>query len=207
MAELSSRRRRRSSPKMSTPPGRPCTIDKPLCSPGRIRSRSGSVNGDGNGPMTLIRARSRWPRSTTSRRTKTMWTWFTRPSSRSTSRLARASSSRPPRKYCSGPPCFPTNKCPVSSKIWSAQERLWIQRTLLEVVREVNKNAKDWNSAIIRQIEAIQVGNPDAQDQRSLAKNEELQESETILAPGETPARVHRLGLALRNPGCRRWAG
>ena len=50
----------------------------------------------------------------------------------------------------------------------------------------MNKNAKDWDSAIIREIVNIEVGNPIAQDQRSLAKSEELQESPNILAPGET---------------------
>jgi hypothetical protein len=50
----------------------------------------------------------------------------------------------------------------------------------------VNKNAKDWNSAIIRQVELIEVGNPSAQDQYSLAKNEALEEAKKILAPGET---------------------
>ena len=84
------------------------------------------------------------------------------------------------------PAVFSDEHVPGLGKIWSAQERLWIQRTLLEVVAEVNKNAKDWNTAIIRQIEVIEVGNPSAQDQRSIAKNEELEEAEKILAPGET---------------------
>ena len=51
--------------------------------------------------------------------------------------------------------------------IWAGQERLWIQRTLLEVVAQVNKKAKDWDSAIIKQINLMEVGNPVAQDQRS----------------------------------------
>jgi hypothetical protein len=92
----------------------------------------------------------------------------------------------PPKEVLLRPSEFSDEKVPGLGKIWSAQERLWIQRTLLEVVAQVNKNAKDWNSAIIRQIQAIEVGNPEAQDQHSLAKNEELEESEKILAPGET---------------------
>ena len=56
----------------------------------------------------------------------------------------------------------------------------------------MNKNAKDWDTAIIREIETIEVGNPVAQDQRSLAKNEELQEATNILAPGETEETAER---------------
>jgi hypothetical protein len=92
----------------------------------------------------------------------------------------------PPKEVLLRPAVFSDEKVPGLGKIWSAQERLWIQRTLLEVVAQVNKNAKKWDEAIIRQIEAIEVGNPNAQDQQSLAKNEALEESEPILAPGET---------------------
>jgi hypothetical protein len=88
------------------------------------------------------------------------------------------------------PATFSDEEVPGLTKIWSAQERLWIQRTLLEVVAQVNKNAnaKDWNSAIIREIEGLEVGSPIAQDQRSLAKNEQLEEAPKVLAPGETDA-------------------
>jgi hypothetical protein len=94
----------------------------------------------------------------------------------------------PPKEALLEPAEFSDEQLPGLGKIWSAQERLWIQRTLLEVVAQVNKNAnaKDWNSAIIREIEAIEVGNPNAQDQRSLAKNDPLEEAAPILAPGET---------------------
>ena len=96
-----------------------------------------------------------------------------------------------PKEGAASPVRFPTNKLPDLGKIWSAQERLWIQRTLLEVVAQVNKNAKDWDCAIIRQIEAIEVGNPIAQDQRSLAKGDQLEE-----APNRSsrPARLPRRG-------------
>jgi hypothetical protein len=95
-----------------------------------------------------------------------------------------------PKEALLRPAEFSDEHLPGLSKIWAAQERLWIQRTLLEVVAQVNKNAnaKDWSSAIIREIEGIEVGNPVAQDQRSLAKNEQLEESAKILAPGETDA-------------------
>src|SRR5262249_38279520 len=40
----------------------------------------------------------------------------------------------------------------------------------------------------IRQILSLNVGSPDSQDQRSLAKSETLEESKAIYAPGEEPA-------------------
>ena len=91
-----------------------------------------------------------------------------------------------PKDALLSPAVFSEEKVPGLGKIWAAQERLWIQHTLWEVVKEVNKNAKDWDSAIIREIAAMEVGSPIAQDQRSLAKNETLEEAKNILAPGET---------------------
>ena len=91
------------------------------------------------------------------------------------------------------PLVFDPTKLPELGVIWAGQERLWIQRTVLEVVAQVNKKAKDWDSAIIKQINLMEVGNPVAQDQRSIAKGEQLEESQAIKAPGseaaeETPA-------------------
>jgi hypothetical protein len=86
------------------------------------------------------------------------------------------------------PAQFDEEHLPDLGKIWAAQERLWIQRTVLEVIAEVNKNAKKWDEAIIRQIVSLDVGSPDAQDQRSMAKAETLEESKGIYAPGEEPA-------------------
>ncbi len=111
------------------------------------------------------------------------------------------------------PALFSQEHLPDLGKIWAAQERLWIQRTLLEVVAQVNKNAKAWDDAIIRQIISLEVGNPDSQDQRSLAKNEKLQEAEGIYAPGEEPRRQRcrrgtlpgRLGQSARRHARRRW--
>jgi len=84
------------------------------------------------------------------------------------------------------PAKFDPVSLPGLGKVWAAQERLWIQRTMLEVVAQVNKNAKSWDTGVIRQIVALDVGNPNAQDQRSAAKNEALEEAPSIHAPGET---------------------
>ena len=93
----------------------------------------------------------------------------------------------PPEPELLLPAQFSQEHLPDLGKIWAAQERLWIQRTVLEVIAEVNKNAKKWDEAIIRQIVSLEVGSPDTQDQRSLAKSETLEESKPIYAPGEEP--------------------
>ncbi len=96
--------------------------------------------------------------------------------------------SAPPEEALLRPTVFDITKLPELGKIWAAQERLWIQRTALDVVAQVNKNAKDWDSAIIRQITLLEVGSNVAQDQRSLAKGETLEEAEAIKAPGSETA-------------------
>jgi len=91
----------------------------------------------------------------------------------------------PPEAALLRPAQFDPEHLPGLGRVWAAQERLWIQRTLLEVVAQVNKNAKTWDTALIREIQSIDVGNPAAQDQRSLAKNDTLEEAPSIHAPGE----------------------
>ncbi|MBV8486914.1 MAG: hypothetical protein JO161_01415 [Planctomycetaceae bacterium] len=95
--------------------------------------------------------------------------------------------SAPPKEALLRPAVFDSTRPPELGTIWDAQERLWIQRTLLELVAQVNKNAKDWDSAIIKQINELEVGSSIAQDQRSLAKGDQLTESEAIRAPGSEP--------------------
>jgi hypothetical protein len=90
----------------------------------------------------------------------------------------------PPKETLLRPSVFDPTKLPDLGKIWAGQERLWIQRTVLEVIAQVNKKAKDWDSAIIKQVNLLDVGNQGAQDQRSIAKGEQLEESEAIKAPG-----------------------
>jgi hypothetical protein len=76
---------------------------------------------------------------------------------------------------------------PELGKVWAAQERLWTQRTLLEVVAQVNHSAKDWNTAAIKQINVLEVGNAASQDQRSMAKAETLSEAPPITDPALPP--------------------
>ena len=64
----------------------------------------------------------------------------------------------PPKEALLRPAVFDPTKLPELGTIWAAQERLWIQRTVLEVVAQVNRKAKDWDSAIIKQINLLEVG-------------------------------------------------
>jgi hypothetical protein len=95
----------------------------------------------------------------------------------------------PPKEALLRPAVFQVEHPPDMGKVWASQERLWIQHTLLDVVDQVNKraNAKDWDSATIKQIDRLEVGNPLAQDQRSLAKSEALEQAPGIYAPGQEP--------------------
>jgi hypothetical protein len=102
------------------------------------------------------------------------------------------------------PAHFSEDHLPDLGKIWAAQERLWIQHTVLDVIRIVNKDAKNWDQAIVRQILSLEVGSPDAQDQKSMAKNQTLEESKGIYAPGEEPAKDESGGGAGPPAGGRR---
>ncbi len=93
--------------------------------------------------------------------------------------------SSPPEDVLLRPFPFSLSNLPELGKVWAAQERLWTQRTILDVIAQVNQNAKDWNSATIKQINLLEVGNSAAQDQKSIAKGETLVE-----APPITPAAV-----------------
>ena len=55
---------------------------------------------------------------------------------------------------------------------------------------EVNKKAKakDWDSAIIKEIVSLEVGNQVSQDQRSLAKGDQLTEAADVLSPAQKAA-------------------
>ncbi len=99
------------------------------------------------------------------------------------------------------PAQFNEDHLPDLGKIWAAQERLWIQLTVLKVIADVNKDAKKWDQAVIRQILQLDVGDPGAQDQRSLAKNETLEESKGIYAPGEEPVAAEGGGGNMAAPG------
>lgn len=76
---------------------------------------------------------------------------------------------------------------PEMGQVWAAQERLWTQRTIVEVIAQVNQEAKDWDHATIKQINLLEVGNAAAQDQKSIAKGETLTEAPAIGNPANPP--------------------
>ncbi|WP_337177832.1 hypothetical protein [Paludisphaera sp.] len=90
---------------------------------------------------------------------------------------------------------FDINKLPKLNEVWSAQERLWVQRTVLEVIADVNRDARDWDTASVKEIKVLEVGSAVAQDQRSLAKGEELEEAEPIVNPDEPEEEFEEGGM------------
>ena len=88
------------------------------------------------------------------------------------------------------PAAFSADAPPTLKQIWDAQEKIWLQHTLLEVVNTVNKNSKSWDDAIIKQISAIDVGVESAMDQTWLAEKEETRDklkTAPEILPGNPP--------------------
>jgi hypothetical protein len=85
------------------------------------------------------------------------------------------------------PSVFDPANPPALNKVWSAQERLWIQGTLLDAVAKINGKAKDWDGAVVKQINMMEVGSPVAQDQKSLVEGKTVEVSPEIVPPGGTP--------------------
>ena len=108
-----------------------------------------------------------------------------------------------PRKRCSGRPSSRSRSTPDLGKVWAAQERLWIQRTLLEVVARSTRTPKDWDSAIVKEIVVLEVGNPcpgPAFARQGRAAQEGRRRS---LHPGRRPRR--RGGRRRRRAAACRW--
>jgi len=82
--------------------------------------------------------------------------------------------SAPPVEQLIQPVNFNPSTPPKLPEVWAAQEKLWIQSVLLDVVAEVNKGAKTWDEAALKQINQLNVANASAQDQISLAQGIEL---------------------------------
>ncbi len=96
----------------------------------------------------------------------------------------------PPEEMLLRPAKFSEQEPPPLGKVWAAQERLWIQRTLLDVVATVNKNATNWDNAIIKEIRKLDAGSKDdiTRDQRSVAHGEVLDLAPDINDPAKPPA-------------------
>ena len=92
----------------------------------------------------------------------------------------------PDEKVLLAPAPFSQDSPPELGKVWAEQERLWVVTALLDVVAKVNDGAtaKDWDGAIIKQLNLVEVGSPNDQDQVSLAKGEPLVPAEALSPPG-----------------------
>ncbi len=79
------------------------------------------------------------------------------------------------------PQVFSEDSLPTLNEVWSAQRKLWIERTMLELVAAVNERAKakDWDGATIKQIVMLEVANALAIDQKTVAKGEDTLEDAT----------------------------
>lgn len=99
------------------------------------------------------------------------------------------------------PAPFSPDALPELGKVWAEQERIWVVTALLDVVAKVNDSvkAKDWDeTAIVKQINLVEVGSKEDQDQKSIAKNETLVPSDPLLPDWRHSApsshRLHRSG-------------
>ena len=83
---------------------------------------------------------------------------------------------------------FDINDLPTISEVWQYQENLWVRRSILEVIAEVNKKAgaRDWESARIKRINQLEVGTTDAVDHRTTADGVTLKEPEEVMQGGKS---------------------
>ena len=94
----------------------------------------------------------------------------------------------PPMSALLRPVKFLENKQPTLGEVWAAQRKLWIERTMFDVIAKVNarSKAKDWDTAAIKQIVLLEVANALALDQKS--QPDVLEDAPEILLPGQTAA-------------------
>jgi hypothetical protein len=83
---------------------------------------------------------------------------------------------------------FKQESPPDLTKVWAEQERLWVVTALLDAIAKVNESvaAKDWDGAIVKQINLLEVGSSKDQDQKSIAKNELLAPPDPLNDPKAT---------------------
>jgi hypothetical protein len=86
------------------------------------------------------------------------------------------------------PAVFDVAQPPDLGKVWAAQEKLWIQGTLLDAIAKINGPAKTWDEAVVKRLDLMEVGTPAAQDQKSMVKGQTVKIAPEILAPGQVSA-------------------
>jgi hypothetical protein len=90
----------------------------------------------------------------------------------------------PPKEVLLRPVTFSVANPPTLGKIWAAQQKLWIQNTVLDVLDKVNGQAQNWDEAPIKQITALEAATLKAQDQQTAVKGEILELAPEIVKPG-----------------------
>lgn len=83
------------------------------------------------------------------------------------------------------PSSFEISKAPKLTDIWKEQEKMWVSQAILDVIEQVNKQAKVWDDAPIKQIVRLEVASDAALDPMSKTKGVTLVDAPKILAPGE----------------------
>jgi hypothetical protein len=88
----------------------------------------------------------------------------------------------PPAEVLLRPTRFDEVQLPTLGQVWAAQEKLWIQRTVLDVLAQVNAKAgaKDWPTAPVKQLNSLDVAGPEALDQVSVSEGTALVEPEEL---------------------------
>ena len=106
----------------------------------------------------------------------------------------------PDEKMLLRPAVFSADAPPELGKVWAEQERLWVVTALLDVVAKVNDSvgAKDWDSAIVKQLNLVEVGAQTDQDQVSIVKNQTLVPSDPLYPDGVAPPPPDDLAAARR---------
>jgi len=87
------------------------------------------------------------------------------------------------------PADFKQESPPDLTLVWAEQDRLWVLTALLDAIAKVNDSvgAKDWDGAIVKQINVLEVGASTDQDQKSMAKGEALLPPDPIADPSAPP--------------------
>ena len=95
--------------------------------------------------------------------------------------------SAPPEETLLRPERFSFEKLPSLATVWAAQEKLWVQRNILDTIALANRSATDFDSAVIKRIISLEVANPQAVDRRSSVKAEELEPAPEFYDPNALP--------------------
>jgi hypothetical protein len=92
----------------------------------------------------------------------------------------------PDEKVLLRPAAYSSDNPPDLSKVWAEQERIWVVTALLDAVAKINDSvkAKDWEGAIVKQINLLEVGSQADQDQKSMAEGVALVPADFLATDG-----------------------